>query len=306
MAEKDITEKMLEDYNDVFCDMVNVFLFDGKRIVKEGELENIKTKSQLKIFNQIHEQERDVAKLWLRNNIRIALIGMENQTSYDRYLPLRVMSYDGASYKEQMSEIDKCIREGKETPKLVPVVTFIIYFGEERWRKTNLYEVIEIPDHLKKYINNYNINVFDIKDLTREQVDSFQSDFRIVADYFYKKYHCEGYQPDDTVIKHVDEVLKLMTALTGDRRYEQVINDLLDSEKEEVHMCEVLDKVEARGIEIGEARGIEIGEARGLEMGEEKLSKLLGALKEAGRMDDFDLAISDKEYRKKLYKEFGI
>lgn len=28
-------------------------------------------------------------------------------------------------------------------------------------------------------------------------------------------------------------------------------------------MCEVLDQIEARGIEIGEARGIEIGEARG-------------------------------------------
>ncbi len=31
MAEKDITEKMLEAYNDVFADIVNVLLFDGKR-----------------------------------------------------------------------------------------------------------------------------------------------------------------------------------------------------------------------------------------------------------------------------------
>ena len=48
-----------------------IHIFDGKRIVKEGELENIKTKSQLKIFNQIHEQERDVAKYWKNISFRI-------------------------------------------------------------------------------------------------------------------------------------------------------------------------------------------------------------------------------------------
>ena len=30
MGEKDITEKILADYNDVFADIVNVLLFGGK------------------------------------------------------------------------------------------------------------------------------------------------------------------------------------------------------------------------------------------------------------------------------------
>ena len=38
MAEKDITEKQLASYNDVFADIVNVLLFDGERLVKEDEL----------------------------------------------------------------------------------------------------------------------------------------------------------------------------------------------------------------------------------------------------------------------------
>jgi hypothetical protein len=29
LGEKDISEKILEDYNDVFADIVNVLLFDG-------------------------------------------------------------------------------------------------------------------------------------------------------------------------------------------------------------------------------------------------------------------------------------
>lgn len=35
MGEKDITEKILADYNDVFADIVNVLLFGGKTIVDE-------------------------------------------------------------------------------------------------------------------------------------------------------------------------------------------------------------------------------------------------------------------------------
>jgi len=37
MGEKDITEKLLEDYNDVFADIVNGLMFQGKRVVKEEE-----------------------------------------------------------------------------------------------------------------------------------------------------------------------------------------------------------------------------------------------------------------------------
>ena len=33
MADKDLTEKTLEAYNDVFADIMNVLLFDGKREV---------------------------------------------------------------------------------------------------------------------------------------------------------------------------------------------------------------------------------------------------------------------------------
>lgn len=33
MGEKDITEKILADYNDVFADIVNVLLFGGKQLL---------------------------------------------------------------------------------------------------------------------------------------------------------------------------------------------------------------------------------------------------------------------------------
>ena len=38
MGEKDAAEKTLESYNDVFADIVNGLLFNGKQVVKENEL----------------------------------------------------------------------------------------------------------------------------------------------------------------------------------------------------------------------------------------------------------------------------
>ena len=40
VGQKDIAEKILEAYNDVFSDIVNVLLFNGEQILKENELED--------------------------------------------------------------------------------------------------------------------------------------------------------------------------------------------------------------------------------------------------------------------------
>lgn len=45
MGKYDINQKLLEDYNDVFADIMNVFMFDGEQRVKETDLRNTKDKS---------------------------------------------------------------------------------------------------------------------------------------------------------------------------------------------------------------------------------------------------------------------
>ena len=40
--EKDITEKQLEALNDVFADIINALIFNGRQVVKEDELEPAK------------------------------------------------------------------------------------------------------------------------------------------------------------------------------------------------------------------------------------------------------------------------
>ena len=108
MGEKDSTEKILFEFEDVFADIVNVLLLDGKNIILPEELipaniDSVYKDNKLKV----RMQERDVAKLWTQENVRIAFFGLEDQTAIDYYMPLRIMSYDGAVYRAMLSEKDK-------------------------------------------------------------------------------------------------------------------------------------------------------------------------------------------------------
>ena len=67
----------------------------------------------------------------------------------------------------------------------------------------------------------------------------------------------KNYVPGDAIIEHVDELLMLMSAMTKDYRFEETINEVKG--KEHVTMCEVLDRVEARGIAKGREEGIKEG-----------------------------------------------
>ena len=65
MGEKDILEKKLLMFNDVFADFVNGIMFDGKDVVKEDELVDLSGWSHYKSDDSKHRfQDRDVVKLW--------------------------------------------------------------------------------------------------------------------------------------------------------------------------------------------------------------------------------------------------
>ena len=88
-------------------------------------------------------------------------------------------------------------------------------------------------------------NLYEIAFLTPEKVKQFRSDFRYVADYLIQKRMTNDYKPSADLLQHVDETLKLMSVLTDDRRFEEVIEELPG--KGGTSMCTVLDKVENKG-----------------------------------------------------------
>ena len=246
--EKDITQKALEMYNDVFADIINVLLFNGENVVTEDSLTDVVQESILKIDGGIRAQYRDIAKYWYKSKIKLSMFGLENQTKPEKRMPLRVFGYDGTEYVKQAKK-----ENNKEV--LYPVITLVLYFGyNSRWNQPkSLFELLEIDERIKPYVNDFKMNLFEIAYIDREKIDMFKSDFWILADYLYQMRVNKDYVASDTVIEHVDELLMLMSAMTKDYRFEETINEVKG--KEHVTMCEVLDRVEAKGREEGIKEG---------------------------------------------------
>lgn len=334
MGEKDITEKSLENLNDVFSDIVNGLIFHGIPVIREDELCDIHPESYFKGFDdKVHSVERDTLKRWRQGMINIAMIGIENQTDICDHMPIRMISYDGNAYRAQLSEHEATLRKWdrrekqhvkadhvsdtefcrniageKCKPKFhpIPVLSIILYFGKDHWNR-NLYlkDLLDIPKAFEPYINDYKINVFEVAWLSEEEISKFCSDFRIIADFFSKRRTDPNYIPKDTYeIVHVTEFLNLMTALTGDKRY-QSINDAKNNEiygGGPKNMCEVADRLE----KIGRQKGRREGRREGIHEGEERINILNQRLISENRLNDLIRSITDTAYQNKLMVEYGI
>ena len=310
MAEKDIAEKNFMALEDVFADVYNGLLFKGEEVIKPDDLEDVRGFSQYKADDsKLHEQERDVLKLWKGHGINLAFMGIENQTNPNKDMPFRVIGYDGAKYRSQLLEKEAKYVDGEEKQvykkERYPVVTVVLYMGKDKWNyPNNLIDCFnpELPDDditnvMKEYISDYKINVFDIGDMSLEAIEVFKSDFKLIAEHFVRlRNNDQDYEPDNRSIQHVDEFLKLMSVLTGDTEFLELRNAYSEEEKEggEVAMDRIMEYRYNKGVMEGEARG------------ENLLSTLVNKLIEANRMTELKEITSNKELRENLYREYSI
>lgn len=170
LGEKDILEKKLFMFNDVFAEFVNGIMFDGEEVIKENELLDLSGWSRYKgDDSKFRIQDRDVVKLWKKENMIISLIGIENQDVPDANMVFRVLSYDGASYRTQLAEqerrkrklrgADKTDNVSGVTQDVYPVITFVIYYGEKEWKyETTLLKRLKIKGVFEKYVSDYKVN----------------------------------------------------------------------------------------------------------------------------------------------------
>ena len=268
MGIKDVTEKNLEGYADVFADIINVLLFDGRDEIKPAELIDSVRRSIYKADGKIHEQERDVAKYWVVNGVSIALIGIENQSCIDEYMPIRIISYDGAAYRNQIKVRDDIARRNKNKPDsekepippIYPVMTLVLYFGDRHWddQYKHLNKCLKADTPFADYLSDYTITVSEIQYLSDETVCKFKSDFKYVASLFtqYRKVRegkldCINIAPDQII--HAKEVMELLVVFVGDESFEEAYNQVLEGGR--IDMIPVFDSLKEQAKREGRAEG---------------------------------------------------
>lgn len=254
MAEKDITQKLLEDHNDVFADIINTLVFDGEQVIQPEELETVTILSTYKMAGKMHSQERDVLKAWKQGYIRIAMCGIENQTTVDADMPLRIISYDGAGYRAQLSD------ETSPEQERYPVITLVLFFGKGRWTgPKNLLGRVKVPKGMEALVSDYRINVFEIGQLSEDKIRKFTSDFQVVADFVTQMHEEKNYIPSEKPIRHIDGVMDLLQALTQNTQYTEsaeVMKQMMH-EKGEITMWDPLKEAKESGEERGRQQACE-------------------------------------------------
>ena len=325
MGEKDILEKKLLMFNDVFADFVNGIMFDGKDVVKEDELVDLSGWSHYKGDDSKHRfQDRDVVKLWKKENVVISLIGIENQDIPDKNMVFRVLSYDGASYRTQLVEEESRKRKKNagiegELQDIFPVITFVIYYGEEEWRhETTLHKRLNLGSELKHYVSDYSINLIDLKKLSEDDINKFKKDFKLIADYMVKG---SKHKADRIDLNHPEEVSELILRLTGEElpfeveceeggknmeKFFEPMFERAEARGEARGRAEGREEGRAEGEARGRAEGEARGRAEGKTEGESCLARLISLLMSEGKNDKIKDVVENEVIRHGLYKEYGI
>lgn len=271
----DQVEKLLEDWHDVFADIINVLVHGGKRIVNPEDLVDSPTASQYMAENgQLGEKFRDVCKKEVRGGQCYVILGLENQTDVCRTMPLRVMQYDAAAYESMIKGLQAANtqkgRKRKVTEallpgqKLPPVCTVVLYFGLKHWDgPKSLREMLDIPEGYDSVIPDYRMNLVEVAFLDDETIGKFTSDFRVIAKFFKSKRlgeELETMYNDTKTWQHVRSLMEFFYTFTGDALYDKYKEFLVkESKKGEVRMCTLLDALARDSKQEGKREGVELG-----------------------------------------------
>ena len=180
-------DTVLKNYwsdNEQFADLFNAVLFQGKQIIKPEELENEDTEESTILENKGYMESikasRDVIKIQKKSSafgVKFVLLGIENQEHIHYAMPMRVMGYDYGVYKKQYDsnakkyktseglDDDEFLSKMKKTDKFQPVITIVLYYGEKEWDGAkSLHEMLDIPEELKAYVNDYKMLLVEARE----------------------------------------------------------------------------------------------------------------------------------------------
>ena len=137
-----------------YADAINAIVFNGKQVVKPDKLVPIDIETQYVnkdiVTGQIHTDTR------FRDKVRLAevedavycIFGIENQSTREYDMPLRVMEYEVREYLRQFKESG-----GKKDFKLKPVITIVMYWKPDEWKEPVTVKGLMHPEYLN-WINN--------------------------------------------------------------------------------------------------------------------------------------------------------
>lgn len=282
MAEKDITEKVLLSYADVFSDCINTLVYSGKQYLNPQNTQSAPTESFYK-GQKPHNQFCDVSRYLMKEGAALLQYIIENETELEERQILRKLSYQGGAYRQQLES---------GAPVYGAIAIVIDWTGKTCRIPLSLHALLlknGVPQKYLGQIDDGKLSVYHMNNLPLETRKLFTSDMGFVADYLNEGNFDRRRQQK---IVHLEALCDLMEALTGDTRFTELAGQFSKNKQKgkQIMMCEYLNQLEERGEISGEAN----------------LSSLLEKLYDLGRGKDAELAVRNPDARARMYKEFSI
>ena len=290
MGQKDLWQSDYFDNNERFADIYNGIFFSGEEIIKPTELEPCDS-----VFVH-HFQNQDTVKV-ICDKVRkwkgqhLAILPLENQSYVDYRMVLRVMQEEILGYEKQRKEAFETLKQEdypfdkneflssmKKDQKFIPVIPLILYLGtDSEWNGAKtLYQLLEIDEDLKPFVNNYKLNFYDYHNQT--DFSNFKTEnkllFEVLANAADKNKVKQLFQEESENYSLDREAAAALIGMAGIKMDLDKLKEEKDG-KVEYKMCKAFQEItqEARaegykdGMDAGYKNGVDAGYKNGMDAG---------------------------------------
>ncbi len=243
----------------------------------------------------------------------------ETQQHVHYAMPVRSMVYEALEYVRQVQELEKQhLAKGEKLrsdeflsgltkdDRLKPVVSVVLYLGDDWDGCKSLYEMLEIDETDEKtgqilpYLPRNQLKLISANDIKHPEFfrTSLQHIFSMLKYRQTKDELYEYIQRNRAALERMDhvEIMAAFILLGEQKRVEELFRS--KAEREEIGMCKAIDDL----IHDGEMRGEKRGERRG----EKRLAALLNAIIQDGKQNLLSSIANDEVLRTELYLKYQL
>ena len=257
------TRQYMEN-RDIFADLCNYYIYDGKPVVQPEQLRPLDG-TELTILEQRNGnlkeklKQRDLlmsVSAMTDETTAYMIVGVENQSKVHYAMPVRNMLYDASRYNQQVRMLSKelttnqadsssaaFLSGGSKNIKLLPLVTLVVYFGTDPWDgPRSLHEMLHVEhEEILQYAADYKLQLIAPYHLSDEDLEKFQSNLKEVLSFI--KYEKDKDKISDLMQRDAFKALDKDAAMVLNTctRLKLPIEDY--EEMGEVNMCQAWEEI---------------------------------------------------------------
>lgn len=322
MQEQNNISKDYFKRKDRFADLLNGYIYHGQQMIRADDIKEMDPVIPVpRVYGQGVILQANVNIVDLINkvqlNCHVVLVALQNQTRVHYAMPIRVMNTDAAIYYEQWKQLYTSHRQAKDLieraeflsgmkkdDKLKPVITLVVYFGQQAWdgprTLKELLDLSGLDEAMLGMIADYPMNLLEVRSF--KNLEWFHSDIRQVFGflaYAQDKAKLKNFMKENEAAFHsVDEnAYDLIGAMSNTKELKELRTQVL-REGGKYDMCKAIDDM----IQDGRLEG----RKEGRRTGRNTLNTLFQKLIQDNRQEELMQSIHDPDLQMKLLKEYSL